>query len=95
MRNFAAMEAEPLDHVPAAASFVEQIRAKHANSKQPESQCIVAVLSAIVDVIKSQKLQPTPISVFAAVVSSLSTGDAQGSPQASRHFATCTFRPGT
>ena len=68
---------------PPQAAFVEQLRARHATSKQPESQAIVAVLSAIVDVIGSQKLQPTPISVFAAVVSSLSTGGLQTDPQVS------------
>lgn len=67
------------------AAFVEQLRARHATSKQPESQAIVAVLSAIVDVIASQKLQPTPVSVFAAVVSSLSTGAGRSDPQALMH----------
>lgn len=93
----ADMEAEALHEAPAQASFVEQLRAKHLNSKQPESQNIVAVLSAIIDVINSQKLQPTPVSVFAAVVSSLSTGDAQGSPQArhlSRHHLACIGKGG-
>lgn len=69
-----------LDGGPQSA-FLEQLRARHATSKQPESQAIVAVLSAIVDVIASQKLQPTPVSVFAAVVSSLSSGGAQSDPQ--------------
>ena len=64
------------------AAFIEQLRARHATSKQPESQAIVAVLSAVVDVISSQQLQPTPVSVFAAVVSSLSTGGSQNDPQA-------------
>ncbi len=82
----ATMEAELLGNAPAQASFLKQIRAKHVNSKQPESQAVLAVLSAIVDVIKSQKLQPTPVAVFAAVVSSLSTDTAKGDPQArSRH----------
>lgn len=63
------------------AGFLDALRARHANSKQPESQAIVAVLSAIVDVINSQKLQPTPVSIFAAVVSSLSTGGPQSDPQ--------------
>jgi hypothetical protein len=64
------------------AAFLEQLRARHATSKQPESQAILAVLSAVVDVISSQQLQPTPVSVFAAVVSSLSTGGSQNDPQA-------------
>lgn len=64
------------------AAFIEHLRARHATSKQPESQAIVAVLSAVVDVISSQQLQPTPVSVFAAVVSSLSTGGSQNDPQA-------------
>jgi hypothetical protein len=76
------MDTQEATHPPQAA-FVEQLRARHATSKQPESQAIVAVLSAIVDVLSSQRLQPTPVSVFAAVVSSLSTGGSQTDPQVS------------
>ncbi|KAK9845416.1 hypothetical protein WJX81_006006 [Elliptochloris bilobata] len=53
------------------AGFTAELLAKHRNSAQPESRQLCAVLGAILEVLSSEGLQPTPTAVFAAVMSSL------------------------
>ena len=54
---------------------------KHQNSRQPESQQLCAVMSAILEVLDQEKMQATPTAVFAAVMSSLEKPETQGSPE--------------
>ena len=79
------MEAEPTH----AASVLDSLRQRHANSKQPESQAIVATIAAISEVLQAQKLQPTPVSVFAAAVAALPTGDGTSADAQVRFVGTC------
>ena len=48
-----------------------EILAKHSRSQQPESVQLCAAVTAILDVVAAQSLQPTPTVLFAAVMSSL------------------------
>lgn len=65
--------AEPLslDGSSAQERVVTEILAKHAHSRQPESQQLCAALAAILDVVGAQGLKPNPASIFAAIMASL------------------------
>ena len=68
--------------------FVTELLAKHKNSAQPESKQLCAVLGAILEVLASEGLQPTPTALFAAVMSSLEKVETQGMPEV-RSFPPC------
>ena len=61
--------------------FAAHLLAKHRNSAQPESRQLCAVLGAILEVLEAEGLQPTPIAVYAAVMSSLEKVESQSSPE--------------
>jgi hypothetical protein len=62
-------------------SLINEILAKHARSPQPESRKLCAILQAVVEVLQMQGLQPTPTSLFAAIMSSLETEETRSSAE--------------
>ena len=66
--------------VPGVAS---EIYAKHRNSTQPESQQVCAVLGAVLEVVQAEGLQPTPTTLFAALMASMEKPETQASAQVS------------
>lgn len=62
---------------------VAELRSRHGHSAQPESQQVLAVLTAVLEVIAAEGLQPTPTALFAAVMSALEREDTRSSPQVS------------
>ena len=46
---------------------------KHSRSQQPESKRVISVLLAICSVINEKKLNPSPVSVYAATMASLTS----------------------
>ena len=68
-----------------------EVYARHAHSQQPESQQLCAALSAILEVIEAQGMQPSPTALFAAIMVSLenSTSDQNAQVQTLAHKA-CT-----
>ena len=64
-----------------SGGVVTEVYAKHRNSTQPESQQVCAVLGAVMEVVQSEGLQPTPTALFAALMSSLEKPETQASPQ--------------
>ena len=67
--------------VVAAEGVAAEIYAKHRNSTQPESQQVCAVLGAVLEVVQAEGMQPTPTTLFAAVMSSLEKPETQASAQ--------------
>ena len=63
------------------AGVAAEIYAKHRNSTQPESQQVCAVLGAVLEVVQAEGLQPTPTTLFAALMSSLEKPETQASAQ--------------
>jgi ribosomal RNA-processing protein 12 len=53
------------------ANIFTDLLARHQNSRQPESVQLCIVASAVVDVVRSEGLRPTPTALFAALMSSL------------------------
>lgn len=66
-RSAPALEDEKYEDVGLAA----EIFTRHKNSTQPHSQQLVAILQAVLEVLKAEGLQPTPTALFAALMSSL------------------------
>jgi ribosomal RNA-processing protein 12 len=60
--------------------IVSELQSRHGHSAQPESQQVLAVLGAVLEVISSQGMPATPTSMFAAIMSAMETTDAQQSP---------------
>ncbi|KIY94702.1 hypothetical protein MNEG_13261 [Monoraphidium neglectum] len=60
---------------------VAELRARHGHSAQPESQQVLAVLQAVLDVVAAEGMQPSPTALFAAVMSALEREDTRSSPQ--------------
>jgi hypothetical protein len=60
--------------------IVPELQSRHGHSAQPESQQVLAVLGAVLEVISSQGMPATPTSMFAAIMSAMETTDAQQSP---------------
>ncbi|DBA66455.1 TPA: hypothetical protein ACH3X2_002431 [Trebouxia sp. C0005] len=58
-----------------------EIYAKHRNSTQPESHQVCAILGAVLEVVQAEGLQPTPTTLFAALMSSLEKSETQASAQ--------------
>lgn len=59
----------------------EEVLAKHGHSAQPESQQVVAVLHALIDVIDAERLPRTPTSFFAAGFAALDKQETRSSAQ--------------
>lgn len=68
------------------AGVAAEIYAKHRNSTQPESQQVCAVLGAVLEVVQAEDLQPTPTTLFAALMSSLEKPETQASAQVCREL---------
>jgi ribosomal RNA-processing protein 12 len=65
---------------PAAdGGIVAELQSRHGHSAQPESQQVLAVLQAVLEVIGAQGMPATPTSIFAALMSALERPDAQQS----------------
>lgn len=63
--------------------IIAELTSRHANSRQPESQQVLAVLQAVVEVIQSEGMPVTPTTMFAAVMSALEKPESLSSPQVS------------
>jgi hypothetical protein len=63
---------------------VAELRARHGRSAQPESQQVLAVLQAVLEVVQAEGLQPSPTALFAAVMSALERKETRSSPQVRR-----------
>ena len=68
---------------PETGGIVSDIYAKHRTSIQPESQQLCAVLGAVLEVVQAEGLQPTPTTLYAALMSSLEKPETLASPQVS------------
>lgn len=58
-----------------------EILAKHIRSQQPESQQICVILSAILEVLTAEGMDPSSTALFAATMSSLEKRETQSSAQ--------------
>lgn len=56
---------------PQDEGLVQEILARHGHSAQPHSQQLCAILSAVLEVLRAEGLQPTPTALYAALMSSL------------------------
>jgi ribosomal RNA-processing protein 12 len=61
--------------------IVSDVQARHGHSAQPESQQVMAVMRAVLEVIAAQGLSPSPTAIFAAIMSALEKPETQGSAQ--------------
>lgn len=48
---------------------VQEVYARHGHSTQPESQQVIAILQAVLEVLNAEGLPPTPTALFAALMS--------------------------
>jgi hypothetical protein len=64
----------------ADGGIVSELQSRHGHSAQPESQQVLAVLQAVLEVISAQGMSTTPTTMFAALMSALERPDAQESP---------------
>lgn len=62
-------------------SLVAEITSRHGKSTQPESKQMMAVLRALIDVIKAEGLPVSPASLFAACMSAMQRIETLESPQ--------------
>jgi hypothetical protein len=72
-----------MDTSSADGGIVAEIRGRHGHSAQPESQQVLAVLQAVLEVIAAEGMTATPTTIFAALMSALERPDAQSSPAVS------------
>lgn len=72
-----------MDSSSADGGIVAEIRGRHGHSAQPESQQVLAVLQAVLEVIAAESMSATPTTIFAALMSALERPDAQSSPAVS------------
>ncbi|KAL6777299.1 hypothetical protein ACKKBF_B20970 [Auxenochlorella protothecoides x Auxenochlorella symbiontica] len=61
-------------------AFIAELRAKHSHSSQPESRQLLAIASALLEVVREEGLDPTPTALFAAAMASLERPDVARSP---------------
>ena len=59
-----------------------ELLAKHSRSQQPESQQLCLILTAVLEVLRGEGMQPTPTALFAAIMSALEKPETQASAQA-------------
>lgn len=64
----------------ADGGIVSELQSRHGHSAQPESQQVLAVLQAVLDVMSAQGMSATPTTMFAALMLALERPDAQESP---------------
>jgi hypothetical protein len=83
-------ESLSMDASSADGGIVAEIRSRHGHSAQPESQQVLAVLQAVLEVIAAEGMTATPTTIFAALMSALERPDAQSSPAVST-AALCTL----
>jgi hypothetical protein len=72
-----------MDTSSADGGIVAEIRGRHGHSAQPESQQVLAVLQAVLEVIAAEGMTASPTTIFAALMSALERPDAQSSPAVS------------
>jgi ribosomal RNA-processing protein 12 len=60
---------------------VGEVYGRHGHSAQPESQQVLAVMQAVLDVIRAESMPVTPTTMFAAIMSALEKPEAQAAPQ--------------
>lgn len=80
LRDVRIAPGQPLVDAP-LPSVVNDIFARHRKSTQPESQQLCLILSAVLDVIRAEGLQPTPTALFAALMSSIERPETAASPE--------------
>lgn len=51
------------------SGVVQEVYARHGRSAQPESRQVIAILQAVLEVLKAEGLPPTPTALFAALMS--------------------------
>lgn len=73
----------------ADGGIISEINARHGHSAQPESQQVLAVLQAVLEVIAAEDMAATPTTIFAAIMSALERPDAQSSPVVRAASAGC------
>ena len=54
---------------------------RHKRSSQPESRQVCAILGAVLEVVSATGMQPTPTTLFGAVMSSLDKEETQASAE--------------
>ena len=59
---------------------------RHKRSSQPESRQVCAVLGAVLEVVSAAGMQPTPTTLFGAVMSSLDKTETQESAEVRTYF---------
>eukprot|EP00775_Hariotina_reticulata_P011429 gene11429-11575_t len=69
--------------------IIVEVRSRHGHSAQPESQQVIAVLQAVLEVIQAEGMSTTPTTIFAALMSALDRQDAQNSSETT--LAMCTL----
>jgi ribosomal RNA-processing protein 12 len=65
----------------ADGGIVAEVQSRHGHSAQPESQQVVAVLRAVLEVIQAEAMSATPTTIFAAIMSVLEKPETQRAPQ--------------
>eukprot|EP00887_Chlorella_sp_A99_P003957 scaffold11.g3957.t1 len=63
--------ADGLPSVLESSGVVQEVFARHGHSAQPESQQVVAILRAVLEVLAVEGLAPSPTALFAALMASL------------------------
>jgi ribosomal RNA-processing protein 12 len=61
--------------------IISEVKSRHGHSAQPESQQVMAVLQAVLEVIQAEGMSATPTTIFAALMSALDRPDAQNSTE--------------
>ena len=69
------------DHAQQDGGVVGEVYGRHGHSAQPESQQVLAVMQAVLDVIRAESMPVTPTTMFAAIMSALEKPEAQAAPQ--------------
>jgi hypothetical protein len=65
-------------------SVIDELRARHGHSSQPESLQVMAVLQAISEVVTAEGMNPQdPTTLFAAAMSALERPDTRTAPEVS------------
>ena len=70
-----------------------ELLAKHSRSRQPESQQLCLILTAVLEVLQGEGMEPTPTALFAAIMSSLEKPETQASAQARLQYYKCCALP--
>jgi hypothetical protein len=60
---------------------IHEVTARHGRSAQPDSQQVMAVLAAVLEVLRGEGMMCSPTTMFAAVMSALDKPEMQQSEQ--------------